>query len=143
MSLRPRSLRIFHHALVERGTNPAYSAVREKCARGCAMRYEKGYMDFTRPPPPVAEGDILTVKIEGIGSSGDGLAHVKGFVIFVPETSVDDEVRVRITKVSRRVGFAERIEEEAGQAQEQTTEPESEPEPEKEPEPEPETGPEE
>lgn len=97
-------------------------------------------MDFTRPPPPVAEGDILTVKIEGIGSSGDGLARVKGFVIFVPETSVDDEVRVRVTKVSRRVGFAERIEEETGQAPEQATEQEPEAGPETEPKAEPDEG---
>jgi predicted RNA-binding protein with TRAM domain len=74
------------------------------------MRYDKGYVDFTRPPPPVKEGDVLTVKIEGMGSSGDGLARVKGFVVFIPNTRVDDEVKVRITKVSRKVGFAELVE---------------------------------
>lgn len=98
------------------------------------MKYEKGYMDFTRPPPPVAEGDVLTVKIEGIGSSGDGLARVKGFVIFVPETKVDDEVKVRITKVSRRVGFAELVKEEPGQETEQASEEEPAEEPGTEPE---------
>jgi predicted RNA-binding protein with TRAM domain len=73
------------------------------------MRYDKGYVDFTRPPPPVKEGDVLSVKIEGMGSSGDGLARVKGFVVFIPDTKVDEEVKVRITKVSRKVGFAERV----------------------------------
>jgi predicted RNA-binding protein with TRAM domain len=73
------------------------------------MRYERGYVDFGRPPPPVKEGDVVTVKIEGMGSSGDGLARVKGFVIFVPDTSVDEEVTVRVTKVSRKVGFAEKV----------------------------------
>jgi predicted RNA-binding protein with TRAM domain len=79
------------------------------------MRYERGYVDFGRPPPPVKEGDVLTVKIEGMGSSGDGLARVKGFVIFVPGTKMDDEVKVRVTKVSRKVGFAEKVEEESAE----------------------------
>jgi predicted RNA-binding protein with TRAM domain len=74
------------------------------------MRYDRGYVDFGRPPPPVKEGDVLTVKIEGMGSSGDGLARVKGFVIFIPGTRMDEEVKVRVTKVSRKVGFAERME---------------------------------
>jgi predicted RNA-binding protein with TRAM domain len=86
------------------------------------MRYERGYVDWGRPPPPVKEGDVLTVKIEGMGSSGDGLARVKGFVVFVPNTSVDEEVKVRITKVSRKVGFAELVDDDA----EVTVEPETE-----------------
>lgn len=73
------------------------------------MRYDRGYVDFTRPPPPVKEGDVLNVKIEGMGSSGDGLARVKGFVIFVPGTKMEEECTVRVTKVSRKVGFAEKV----------------------------------
>ena len=73
------------------------------------MRYDRGYVDFTRPPPPVKEGDVLSVKIEGMGSSGDGLARVKGFVIFVPGTKMEEECTVRVTKVSRKVGFAEKV----------------------------------
>ena len=53
----------------------------------------------------------MTVKVEGMGSSGDGLARVKGFVIFIPGVKMDEEVTVRITKVSRKVGFAEKVEE--------------------------------
>jgi predicted RNA-binding protein with TRAM domain len=75
------------------------------------MRYDRGYVDFTRPPPPVKEGDVLSVKIEGLGSSGDGLARVKGFVIFVPGTKMEEECTVRVTKVSRKVGFAEKVDE--------------------------------
>ena len=73
------------------------------------MRYDRGYVDFTRPPPPVKEGDVLNIKIEGMGSSGDGLARVKGFVIFVPGTAMEEECTVRVTKVSRKVGFAEKV----------------------------------
>jgi len=77
--------------------------------KGAHMRYDRGYVDFTRPPPPVKEGDVLNVKIEGLGSSGDGLARVKGFVIFVPGTKMEEQCTVRVTKVSRKVGFAEKV----------------------------------
>ena len=77
------------------------------------MRYDRGYVDFGRPPPPVKEGDVLKVKIEGVGSSGDGLARVKGFVIFVPGTRMEEEVKVRVTKVSRKVGFAEKVDDDS------------------------------
>ncbi|MBN2423181.1 TRAM domain-containing protein [Candidatus Woesearchaeota archaeon] len=56
---------------------------------------------------PVKEGDEIDVKIEAIGEKGDGIAKKDGFVLIVPNTSQGDEVRVRITKVLRRVGFAE------------------------------------
>ena len=60
--------------------------------------------------PPVSVGDIRSVRIEAIGTSGDGIAKIDGFVIFVPGTKVDDNVTIRITKVLRKYGFAEVIE---------------------------------
>lgn len=57
--------------------------------------------------PPVDVGDIREVKIEAVGSEGDGIAKIEGFVIFVPGVKVDDVVTVRITKVLRKYGFAE------------------------------------
>ena len=62
-----------------------------------------GYNRFA----PVKEGDEIDVKIEALGDKGDGIAKKDGFVLVVPGTKVNDEVRVRITKVLRRVGFAE------------------------------------
>ncbi len=67
--------------------------------------------------PPVREGDELDVKIEAIGDKGDGIAKKDGFVLVVPGTQINDEVRVRVTKVLKRVGFAEVIGKE-GNAQE-------------------------
>ncbi|MFH0979069.1 MAG: TRAM domain-containing protein [Candidatus Woesearchaeota archaeon] len=58
---------------------------------------------------PVNVGEELTVKIEAVGEKGDGIAKKDGFVLFVPNTSAGDEVKVRVTKVLRRVGFAEVI----------------------------------
>ncbi len=56
---------------------------------------------------PIQAGDEVDVKIEAVGEKGDGLAKKDGFVIFVPNTKPGDEVKVRITRVLRKVGFAE------------------------------------
>ena len=58
---------------------------------------------------PVNVGDEIDVKIEAVGEKGDGVAKVKGFVLFVPNVKEGDLVRVRVTKVLRKVGFAESI----------------------------------
>ena len=69
----------------------------------------QGFRSFA----PVRAGEELDVKIEAVGEKGDGIAKVKGFVLFVPGVKEGDEVRIRINKVLRKVGFAEMI----GQAQ--------------------------
>jgi len=56
---------------------------------------------------PVKVGDEIDVKIEAVGEKGDGIAKKEGFVLFVPNTKEGDEVRIRVTKVLRKVGFAE------------------------------------
>lgn len=56
---------------------------------------------------PVNVGDELDVKIEAVGEKGDGVAKVKGFVLFVPGTKEGQEVHVRVTRVLKKVGFAE------------------------------------
>ena len=56
---------------------------------------------------PVKPGDQLEVTIDAVGEKGDGLARKDGFVLFVPNTRQGDRVTVRVTKVLRRVGFAE------------------------------------
>jgi predicted RNA-binding protein with TRAM domain len=73
--------------------------------------------DFRRRPSndgdanfaPVKVGEELDVKIEAVGEKGDGIARKKGFVLFVPSTQEGQEVRIRVTKVLRKVGFAEAI----------------------------------
>jgi predicted RNA-binding protein with TRAM domain len=56
---------------------------------------------------PVHVGEEVDVKIEAVGEKGDGIAKVKGFVLFVPNTKQGDEVKIKITKVLRKVGFGE------------------------------------
>lgn len=58
---------------------------------------------------PVRPGQELDVKIEAVGEKGDGIAKVKGFVLFVPGVKEGDEVKIKINKVFRKVGFAESI----------------------------------
>lgn len=82
---------------------------------------------------PVKVGDELDVKIEAVGEKGDGVAKKDGFVLFVPNTKEGDNVKVRITKVLRRVGFAEVVGEGSAPAEESSEEPSEEKEPAEEP----------
>ena len=56
---------------------------------------------------PVNIGDTFEVAIDAVGEKGDGIAKVKGFVLFVPKVKKGDYVKIRITKVLKNVGFAE------------------------------------
>ncbi len=60
---------------------------------------------------PVEEGKVYEAKIEDIGREGDGLARIQNFVVFVPGTKIGDQVRIRITKVHRRMAFGEVVHE--------------------------------
>ena len=72
------------------------------------MRYDRGgRRDFRQNFAPVKVGDELTVKIEAVGEKGDGIAKKDGFVLFVPGTKQGDEVKIRVTRVLQKVGFAE------------------------------------
>ncbi len=62
-----------------------------------------------RNAAPVREGDELEVKIEAVGEKGDGIAKVDGFVLFVPKTKEGEVVKIRVTRVLKNVGFAEKI----------------------------------
>ncbi len=75
---------------------------------------------------PVKEGDELDVKIEALGDKGDGIAKKDGFVLVIPGTAVNDEVRVRVTKVLRKVGFAEVVGKSSGKSKKAPAEEEEE-----------------
>lgn len=76
--------------------------------------------------PPVNVGDEVDVTIEAVGEKGDGVAKVNGFVLFVPGVKEGERIRVKVTKVLRKVGFAEKIgeAESAPPAPEETVSPE-------------------
>ncbi len=56
---------------------------------------------------PVNVGDTFEVSIGAVGEKGDGIAKVKGFVLFVAKVKKGDYVKIRVTKVLKNVGFAE------------------------------------
>ncbi len=68
------------------------------------MHYSRERRGFTSP---ISVGETYDVKIEDVGREGDGIARVEGFVVFVPNTKKGESVKIRVTKVSRRVAFAE------------------------------------
>ena len=80
--------------------------------------------------PPVSEGEELDVRIEALGGKGDGIAKVRGFVLFIPNVKEGETCRVRITKVLKSVGFAEKIGEAQGAVGKSSREVQPEPEPE-------------
>ena len=59
---------------------------------------------------PVEVGETYDVTIEDIAREGDGIARVEGFVIFVPDTEVGDEVNIKVTRVLRKFAFGEKTE---------------------------------
>ena len=80
----------------------------------------------------------MDVKIEAVGEKGDGIAKKDGFVLFVAGTKQGDEVKIKVTRVLQKVGFAEVVgektsqesgeesQEESQEASEETTSPEQE-----------------
>ena len=75
--------------------------------------------DYRQRFAPVNIGDEIDVKIEAVGEKGDGIAKKEGFVLFVPNTKEGQEVKIRVTKVLRKVGFAEVIGESEGSPKEE------------------------
>lgn len=62
----------------------------------------KGYLTVG-----IRKGDILDVKIEGEGKTGDGVAYVDGFVVFVKGAKPGSKLKVKIMDVKPEFGFAE------------------------------------
>jgi predicted RNA-binding protein with TRAM domain len=53
---------------------------------------------------------LFFVTIQDISRFGDGIARIEGFVIFVPNTSVGDEIRIKIERVLPKFAFASIVE---------------------------------
>lgn len=58
---------------------------------------------------PVKENEEIEVVIDDIGSRGDGIARIQGFLIFVPRSKIGERVKVRIVSVSSKFAVAEKI----------------------------------
>jgi predicted RNA-binding protein with TRAM domain len=82
------------------------------------MRYERRRPVRRFPPKPVEMGKEYPVEIQETSRRGEGIARIKGFVTFVPNTKPGDHVRIRITRISRRFAEAEVV----GKAEVETVE---------------------
>lgn len=82
------------------------------------MRHDRGERrDFgSQNFAPVKVGDELDVKIEAVGEKGDGIAKKDGFVLFVPGAKQGEDVKIKVTRVLRKVGFAELVGQSSQQA---------------------------
>jgi 23S rRNA (uridine2552-2'-O)-methyltransferase len=54
---------------------------------------------------PVKIGDIYELQIESLGRSGDGVALIDGFAVFVKGTKLGEKVRVKIEGVKHSFAF--------------------------------------
>ncbi len=60
-------------------------------------------------PKPVKVGEEYEVTIEDIARRGDGVARIKGLVIFVPHSKKGEKVKIKITSVGRKFAVGEII----------------------------------
>ncbi|MEM0363959.1 MAG: TRAM domain-containing protein [Candidatus Nitrosocaldus sp.] len=58
-------------------------------------------------PKPVEKGQEYTVRIDEMSKKGDGVARIKGFVIFVHGAEIGKEYKIRISNVANRFATAE------------------------------------
>ena len=56
------------------------------------------------------KGQILEIKIEDIGTEGQGIGKYDGLAIFVKDTVVDDVVKVELTKLKKNYAFGKAVE---------------------------------
>ncbi|MDY0386538.1 MAG: translation initiation factor IF-2 subunit beta [Methanolobus sp.] len=57
----------------------------------------------------IEEGKEYDVRIDAVGSKGDGIAKMDRFTIFVPGAAKGDTLKIRIKRISGTLAFAERV----------------------------------
>ncbi len=83
------------------------NAKRKPRRYGSKRRYRPSKPFFRSAP--VRENQELEVVIDDIGSRGDGIARIQGFLIFVPRSKIGERVKVRIMSVGEKFAVAEKI----------------------------------
>ncbi|MDY0266832.1 MAG: 23S rRNA (uridine(2552)-2'-O)-methyltransferase [Methanimicrococcus sp.] len=59
---------------------------------------------------PLRKGQFYAVEIKELGASGDGIAQIDDFVLFVKEATIGDIVKIEIKDVKPNFGFADVVE---------------------------------
>ena len=62
----------------------------------------RGFNRGSPSPKPVEAGEEYEVDITEISRQGDGIARVKGFVLFVQNGKVGNNLKVKVTQVGDR-----------------------------------------
>lgn len=57
----------------------------------------------------IREGNVIEVTINVEGSRGEGKAPVEGYTVIVPKTPAGTTLKVKITRISGKIAFAERV----------------------------------
>jgi predicted RNA-binding protein with TRAM domain len=60
----------------------------------------------SEPTKPVELGKIYEVDINEITGKGDGIARVQGFIVFVENGKMGNNIRVKVTEVADRFAKA-------------------------------------
>jgi 23S rRNA (uridine2552-2'-O)-methyltransferase len=58
---------------------------------------------------PVKMGDVYELQIESLGRSGDGIALIDGFAVFVKGAKLGEKIRVKIEAVKHNFAFGKPI----------------------------------
>ncbi|MGP8330446.1 MAG: translation initiation factor IF-2 subunit beta [Methanosarcinaceae archaeon] len=81
-----------------------------KCsACGAHRPVKKRRAIASAPRDAVEEGKEYEVRIDAVGSKGDGIAKLARFTIFVPGVPKGEVVNIRIKRISGTLAFAEKI----------------------------------
>ena len=54
-------------------------------------------------------GDVYELQIESLGRSGDGIALIDGFAVFVKGAKLGEKIRVKIEAVKHNFAFGKPI----------------------------------
>jgi predicted RNA-binding protein with TRAM domain len=58
---------------------------------------------------PVNVGEEYDVEIESVAEKGDGVAKIKGLIVFVPGAQKGDKLKIRIKELKRKCAIAEKV----------------------------------
>lgn len=84
------------------------NAKRKLRRRGSKKRYRPSKTTLFKGAP-VKENQEIEVVIDDIGSRGDGIARIRGYLIFVPNSKIGERVKVKIISVGGKFAVAEKI----------------------------------
>ena len=57
----------------------------------------------------IEEGGTYELRVDAVGSKGDGIAKIDKYTVFVPGAAKGDVVKVKIKKISGNLAFSERV----------------------------------